>query len=945
MEQFLLERLHLHLSSTSDSSCRIRALSTARSLITNPSSAASTVSSAVETLIVSLSHFSDDASFLRLAISLLAEAATIHRCFAVSVISAVRPFLDGRDHLAADAVAALASIAGSSAEEGFSLVESIFDENLVISLATSPIFAVRSRILGLLVYSIGRAKTSAILGHKSLLQVFLGIAIDLYPSVRRSALDGLVALCKEAGVDVNSLAVECCYDRAVEALKDEDELVRSAAVRLASLCAEMFAAREKAMDYSEQIDMIFVQLCSVARDMSVKVRVEAFNALGKVQNVSESVLLQSLSKKVQGIKSGNITLGKLDKESKFRFSCAAGIFIHGIEDEFFEVRTIACRSLGMLTKFSVQFADDALNLLMDMLNDDAEVVRLQVLQTLFDMATYDRLQVQEKHMHMFLGLLGDFNASIRSSARKTLRLMKLPKLEIFKSAIDGLIGNLETYPEEEEDIFFVLFSLGVDHRKFSVKLAKDLAKQIGPSCDGELTLDSHKVAAVLVLSISLPFAGENFACDIPPVIFSYAIPLLGRIAFALQGVIDQDSVLAHLCRNSGMPFLDKTLGSKEAGQICSSSLPVWSIASKVSNKETVSHMSEILKHPEQSRQEDEYLNEEFMRPMELILETVGETWPLTKSYSTYEVRRTLRTCQEELEMIAWNAPGLVSASVDFVSQYIQVVQLIAEAWEKMQPKSSHDVGSMTLDILVEKLEMSLRRMRHGFPGLPCQMEYHVLELTLLANLLKVSKAGFFSDLGLMKIRVIISRLESLCAEGSYKLSDFAQELKGAIAPRAKADVPHQINVYNFLKLFNPQQIRLVGKFKNIKAEVQALDNDSENPLIYVSGLPVGIRFRITLYNISDQDRLWLCMVVGEVIQYVFLDLCQFEGSNEMRCGTVVLPFFATPMASSFVLRVCLGIECPSENVAFQKKIQGRPKDDIALLCEEFNVYFVRIGDR
>ncbi|XP_072997991.1 protein SIEL isoform X2 [Typha latifolia] len=904
MEQFLLERLHLHLSSTSDSSCRIRALSTARSLITNPSSAASTVSSAVETLIVSLSHFSDDASFLRLAISLLAEAATIHRCFAVSVISAVRPFLDGRDHLAADAVAALASIAGSSAEEGFSLVESIFDENLVISLATSPIFAVRSRILGLLVYSIGRAKTSAILGHKSLLQVFLGIAIDLYPSVRRSALDGLVALCKEAGVDVNSLAVECCYDRAVEALKDEDELVRSAAVRLASLCAEMFAAREKAMDYSEQIDMIFVQLCSVARDMSVKVRVEAFNALGKVQNVSESVLLQSLSKKVQGIKSGNITLGKLDKESKFRFSCAAGIFIHGIEDEFFEV-----------------------------------------LQTLFDMATYDRLQVQEKHMHMFLGLLGDFNASIRSSARKTLRLMKLPKLEIFKSAIDGLIGNLETYPEEEEDIFFVLFSLGVDHRKFSVKLAKDLAKQIGPSCDGELTLDSHKVAAVLVLSISLPFAGENFACDIPPVIFSYAIPLLGRIAFALQGVIDQDSVLAHLCRNSGMPFLDKTLGSKEAGQICSSSLPVWSIASKVSNKETVSHMSEILKHPEQSRQEDEYLNEEFMRPMELILETVGETWPLTKSYSTYEVRRTLRTCQEELEMIAWNAPGLVSASVDFVSQYIQVVQLIAEAWEKMQPKSSHDVGSMTLDILVEKLEMSLRRMRHGFPGLPCQMEYHVLELTLLANLLKVSKAGFFSDLGLMKIRVIISRLESLCAEGSYKLSDFAQELKGAIAPRAKADVPHQINVYNFLKLFNPQQIRLVGKFKNIKAEVQALDNDSENPLIYVSGLPVGIRFRITLYNISDQDRLWLCMVVGEVIQYVFLDLCQFEGSNEMRCGTVVLPFFATPMASSFVLRVCLGIECPSENVAFQKKIQGRPKDDIALLCEEFNVYFVRIGDR
>lgn len=56
--------------------------------------------------------------------------------------------------------------------------------------------------------------------------------------------------------------------------------------------------------------------------------------------------------------------------------------------------------MGMLTILSTQFADDALNLLMDMLNDDAEAVRLQTLETLFNMAAHKRLIIQEKYIHM-----------------------------------------------------------------------------------------------------------------------------------------------------------------------------------------------------------------------------------------------------------------------------------------------------------------------------------------------------------------------------------------------------------------------------------------------------------------------------------------------------------------------------------------------------------------
>ena len=54
----------------------------------------------------------------------------------------------------------------------------------------------------------------------------------------------------------------------------------------------------------------------------------------------------------------------------------------------------------MLSKFSIRFAGDALNLLMEMLNDDVVAVRLQTLQTLSEMATHDHLTIQEKHMQM-----------------------------------------------------------------------------------------------------------------------------------------------------------------------------------------------------------------------------------------------------------------------------------------------------------------------------------------------------------------------------------------------------------------------------------------------------------------------------------------------------------------------------------------------------------------
>lgn len=75
----------------------------------------------------------------------------------------------------------------------------------------------------------------------------------------------------------------------------------------------------------------------------MEVRVEAFNALGKVGMITEIVLLQTLSKKVLGATKEKkfLSLGAAEC-FKISASAAAGTFVHGFEDEFYEVTIINC---------------------------------------------------------------------------------------------------------------------------------------------------------------------------------------------------------------------------------------------------------------------------------------------------------------------------------------------------------------------------------------------------------------------------------------------------------------------------------------------------------------------------------------------------------------------------------------------------------------------------
>ncbi|VAH89565.1 unnamed protein product [Triticum turgidum subsp. durum] len=266
------------------------------------------------------------------------------------------------------------------------------DEGLAAS-EPGPSVAKRARFMG------PHASSSSGADPEMEIRALVSMASGLYPLARAEALSGLAAVLEK--VNAGGGVVECCYACAEKLLRDEDEGIRLAAVRLVGLCAEKFAMRKELGGDGDQMDRVFLQLSSMARDMCTEVRIEAFNALAKMQRVSEGVLLQSLSKKIIKTDTGSASSIKGKKlPPKLSSPCAAGIFAHGVEDEFYQVRTVACKTLGALAKLSNQYAQKALDLLMDMMNDDTEAVRLQTLQTLFDIATYGCLSMQEKHMHM-----------------------------------------------------------------------------------------------------------------------------------------------------------------------------------------------------------------------------------------------------------------------------------------------------------------------------------------------------------------------------------------------------------------------------------------------------------------------------------------------------------------------------------------------------------------
>ncbi|KAL2330661.1 hypothetical protein Fmac_018242 [Flemingia macrophylla] len=775
----------------------------------------------------------------------------------------------------------------------------------------------------------------------SLLAVLLGFTKDPYPHVREAALEGLVGF-GECGEFRDVALVEACYRRAVQLLRDFYPCVRLSAVRVVTSWGLMLAASNSDMkDYWS--NEVFAKLCSMARDMSMKVRVEAFKGLRKMEMVSEDLLLQSLSKRVSGHGKQRETLGQYTSDQFVMLATSvAGALVHGLEDEFFEVRKSVCESLCTLTNLSVKFAREALDSLVDVLQDDSAVVRLQALETMHHMAINGCLKLHEKHLHMFLGALEDNSWDVRYTERKILKVVKLNQLTFFKSSIDKLLRNLESYPQDEADVFSTFSHLGRNHKKFVSLIIKDTYEEVGTALEGNVEINSARVAALLILSISASLLNADVG-SIPPVMFSYAVTFLGRIYNAFSDIMDRDTLLACLCEKSRSTDYSTNLGKGEQ------QLPLFEGESpNFDSNEAID--SEIDSHI--TREPKEVLNYQIEQQKSVInltnyiLAKPPDMWPRIQSGHTNEVLRSLR-CLKELNTLKFDSSGSGNAdALAFTSLYLRVIELLAEVWEHLLPTKrfpSKKIGK--LESKLRKLDRRVKELISRFIGYSAEEELNVLELMLLTYALRMCEDEISCIYHTFKgLTAVYLRSDSILKESSTLPSNFVVELGKVLSSTSIDGASCSLLQFEAcLMFFSLKRFVFQGSIKHMKAELSVPNNDFEHPLPFVPRLPVGVQCEINLYNILSESRLWLRMTMDDgFVQYAFLDLDRFEGSDEARKFTFVAPFYRTAEANSLTLKVCICLEGFFENV---KPVQrfGGPKHELVLLCKEKQVYLSKVN--
>uniref|UniRef100_A0AAY4DC42 Integrator complex subunit 4 n=1 Tax=Denticeps clupeoides TaxID=299321 RepID=A0AAY4DC42_9TELE len=230
---------------------------------------------------------------------------------------------------------------------------------------------------------------------------------DQDPRVRTAAIKAMLQL-HERGMKLQ----QTIYNQACRLLTDDYEQVRSAAVQMVWVLSQLYPESIVPIPSSNEeirlVDDSFGKISHMISDGSWVVRVQAAKRLGSMLQVSPHFLEQTLDKKLMSdlrrkrtaherakelYASGEFSSGRrwADDAPKERVdtsgvnlidSGACGAFVHGLEDEMYEVRIAAVEALCSLAQSSPSFAEKCLDFLVDMFNDEIEEVRLQSIHVL-----------------------------------------------------------------------------------------------------------------------------------------------------------------------------------------------------------------------------------------------------------------------------------------------------------------------------------------------------------------------------------------------------------------------------------------------------------------------------------------------------------------------------------------------------------------------------------
>ncbi|KAJ1674790.1 hypothetical protein EV182_002556 [Spiromyces aspiralis] len=282
------------------------------------------------------------------------------------------------------------------------------------------------------------------------------------------------------------------YDVCVVASKDDHYQVRLYALEMLSAIASIYpdqnvvVEKNDMVEYIRLLDDAFVKICDMVNDSSVIVRQRACTVLGRFYNVNSKFLFQTLSKQVMSnlkryvpkgkresarqqqkakSKSGKAT-GDANVESEsFRLldSGAAGAFVHGLEDEYQEVRDAAIESITELSIRSNEFGAKTVDFLVDMFNDSSDNVRLNAVRALNKIGSQSTINLNSEQLSIALSAMEDANSVIREGVHGIFSVSQVDKLDSLTTLVNALHKDVAKYPEDQYSVWKAFKHIGCLH--------------------------------------------------------------------------------------------------------------------------------------------------------------------------------------------------------------------------------------------------------------------------------------------------------------------------------------------------------------------------------------------------------------------------------------------------------------------------------------------------
>ncbi|KAF9548800.1 Integrator complex subunit 4 [Mortierella hygrophila] len=581
---------------------------------------------------------------------------------------------------------------------------------------------------------------------------------DPEPRVRKNALKALLGLHRQ-GFKIGLVM----YDVAILAILDDYQEVRMEGLDLIFILSRLYPdqivqnPKEDIEQRTRLADDAFVRICDMMNDSSMVVRAKACTLLGRFRKVNYMFLSQTFSKQIMARlkvdqSSRNIALGPAQKQAqrakliatpegdqdvtaqqvRLLDSGACGAFVHGLEDEYQDVRNAAINSICELCLHNSGFAVLALDYLVDMFMDEIDYVRMNALTSLRKIGNRGLITFDTEQLQIALGVLEDADRDVREAAHRMLEVVTMSTEDGMTSFLESIETNMRRFPEDQLSIYQCLRYVGRHHGVFLENML-DSMLQLDPTfLAKEKNVEEMTYCGHMVLLFNAATTNPTILNMLPKYTFKHytylrdeylncfpeptEIPCPGT-----QSLRDLAAALTMTITNDGPDGAGMNIDSMTSAQ----------------DGATSAYATTIAAMRIQTEEDAEAFYEQALRNLDRIHVLLRQQTSSNQSRARPDLTkrhrevllRQLSACQRDLEYIV-SVHTKQGRNAEFASMYLECCQLLVQIQE------SYDSPSfiMLAPILSAQLFRLSYYMDHIFLGLDATAKVSVGYFRILANL-------------------------------------------------------------------------------------------------------------------------------------------------------------------------------------------------------------------